>query len=161
MFERNVSVSAVVLVLAALVVAAAAFALGGLVGGAVQVEGAVDHPVEPDDEVAQLRLQNEALRQEIDKMQQALEDAQSAEPFRETIPDMPEGMPDDMPQMPLVERPFLGIRYMPLEEGAQGAEVVIVDADSPAERKKLAGQLEVAHVHVNRRNHGAQRVDHQ
>lgn len=130
MFERNVSVSAVVLILAALVVAAAAFVLGGLLGGATGywLAGSA-----PNDEVAQLRSQNEALRQEIDKMQQALEDAQSAEPFRETIPDMPEGMP----QIPMVVRPFLGIRYTPLEEGAQGAEVVIVDADSPAEQAGL------------------------
>jgi predicted metalloprotease with PDZ domain len=133
-FERNVSVSAVVLVLAALVVAAAAFVLGGLMGGAAGYWLAGS---QPNGQVVELRSQNQALRQELDRMQQALEDAQSAEPFRETIPGVPEGMPEDMPQMPLVERPFLGIRYVPLEEGSEGAEVVIVDADSPAEQAGL------------------------
>jgi C-terminal processing protease CtpA/Prc len=161
-FERNVHASGVVLVLAALVVAAAAFALGGLMGGAAGYWLAGS---QPNDQVEVLRSQNEALRQELDKMQQALEEAQSAEPFRETTPDtpeetpegmpqeipegtpeetpeavpqeMPEGIPEEMPQIPLIERPFLGIRYMPLEEGADGAEVVIVDADSPAEQAGL------------------------
>lgn len=140
MFERNVNISGVVLVLAALVVAAMAFVVGGLVGGAAGYWLAGS---QPGDEVAQLRSQNEALRQELDKMQQALEDAQSAQPFRETIPELPEGLPENMPegtpQVPLVERPYLGIRYQPLEVGAAGAEVVIVDADSPAEQAGLQG----------------------
>jgi membrane-associated protease RseP (regulator of RpoE activity) len=138
-FERNVKVSGVVLVLVALLVAAAAFVFGGLVGGVAGywVAGGRDAG-----QVAQLRRQNAALQQELDRMQQALEDAQAPAPLPTPTPAAPQGvpeipvpgLPEGTPQMPLVERPFLGVRYTP---GEEGAEVVIVEPDSPAEQAGL------------------------